>query len=233
MLFESSDCPVTRLVIFDFDGLMVNSEHVVFTALRELFARHGHTFTWEFYCTTIGLPSVEAARVYFARFPIDLSPEAFADAERELTQRYMATELALMPGLLPLLDDLRARGVRLVIASSSRRAYILPILERFGLAASFDAVVSIDDIERGKPHPDLVLKALAVAGVPAAQALMLEDSAHGAEAAYSAGVRCIAVPTEGIAPDRFPHAVAVVPDLVAATPLILELLEHTLDELRS
>lgn len=224
---------MTRLVIFDFDGLMVNSEHVVFAALRELFGDHGHTFTWEFYCTTIGLPSAEATRLYLASFAIDLTPEQFLAAERELTQRYLATELALMPGLLPLLDDLRVRGVRMVIASSSHRAYIVPILERFGLFGYFEAVVAIDDVARGKPHPDLVLRALEVAGVPAGRAIMLEDSAHGAEAAHRAGVRCIAVPTPGIAHDRFPHAAAVVPDLVAARPLIAEILGLTSDETAS
>jgi HAD superfamily hydrolase (TIGR01509 family) len=217
---------MTRLVIFDFDGLMVNTEHVVFAALRDLFERHGHdNFTWDFYCTTIGLPSVESTRIYLARFPLDLSPEEFIVAERELTQRYMATELALMPGLMPLLDDLRARGVRMVIASSSRRVFILPILDRFGLRDYFDAVISIDDVARGKPHPDLVLKALEVAGVSPSQAIMLEDSPHGAEAARRASVRCVAVPTRGVDASRFAHADAVVADLDSVQSLLSSLLE--------
>jgi HAD superfamily hydrolase (TIGR01509 family) len=222
---------MTRLVIFDFDGLMVNSEHVVFAALRELFERHGHDFTWDFYCTTIGLPSVEATRMYLASFPLDLPPEDFVLAKQDLIQGYMATELALMPGLIPLLDGLRARGLRMVIASSSRRDYILPILGRFGLHAYFDAVVCIDDVARGKPHPDLVLKALEIGGASPCQAIMLEDSPHGTEAARRAGVRCIAIPTQGVDTSRFAYADAVVADLDAARPLLYTLLEQMLQSL--
>src|SRR5579871_1167639 len=145
------------LVIFDFDGLMVNSEHVVHAALREVFARHGQELTWEFYCTTIGLPSAIAADLYLSHLPIPLSPAELVEAERESARALMATELKLLPGLLPLLEDLRSRRVRRVIASSSRRDYIVPLLERFGIRDDFEAVVSIDDVARGKPYPDLVL----------------------------------------------------------------------------
>ncbi len=210
-----------ELVIFDFDGLMVNSEHVVYAALREIFARHGQALTWEFYCTAIGLPSPVAARTYLSHLPIPLSEAELVEAERVSARALMATELILLPGLLPLLEDLRERGVRRVIASSSRREYILPLLGRFGIRDDFEAVVSIDDVARGKPHPDLVLRALEVTGVPAERAVMLEDSAHGVEAAHAAGVRVIAVPTPGIDPARFARADAVVDDLFAAHSLLL------------
>ncbi|HEX6817829.1 MAG TPA: HAD family phosphatase [Ktedonobacterales bacterium] len=218
----ADDFPHIKLVIFDFDGLMVNSEHVVYAALREIFASHGQNLTWDFYCTTIGLPSPVAARMYLGHLPIPLSEEELVEAERVSARELMATELLLLPGLLPLLEDLRVRGIPSVICSSSRRSYILPILERFGIAEYFAAVVSIDDVARGKPHPDLVHKALEVAHVASGQAVMLEDSAHGVEAAHAAGVYVIAVPTPGIDLARFERADAVVQDLVAAHALVTE-----------
>lgn len=216
--------PNVSLVIFDFDGLMVNSEHVVYAALAEVFARHGQDLTWKYYCTTIGLPSAVATQMYVRDLPIPLTEDEFALAERDATERHLETKLALMPGLVPLLDDLRERGVRMVICSSSRRDYILPILDRFGIRDYFEAVIGIDDVARGKPHPDLVLKALEVAGVGAAQAIMLEDSAHGVEAAHRAGVYVIAVPTPGIDPAGFQRADALVDDLATAHSLIRKIL---------
>jgi HAD superfamily hydrolase (TIGR01509 family) len=210
---------VTRLVIFDHDGLMVNSEDVVFAALQQLFRRHQHDFTWEYYSGTIGLPVAESLRLYLRDFPIPLTYEDFTAERNRLVAEQMATALRPMPGLVSLLDLLRERGVPLAVATSGTREYITRTLERFALADYFQAVVCIDDVARGKPHPDLVLRALEVTNTPADEAIMLEDAPHGVEAAHRAGVFCLAVPTRGIDLNLYRKAGAIASDLVAVRRL--------------
>lgn len=210
---------MTRLVIFDHDGLMVNTEDVVFAALQQFFRGHQHDFTWDYYSGTIGLPVAESLRLYHRDFPLPLSLEEFTAERDRLVAAQMETALRPMPGLLPLLDLLRARGVPLAVATSGTRAYITRTLARFGLAGYFQAVVCIEDVARGKPHPDLVLRALELTATPAAEAIMLEDAPHGVEAAHRAGVFCLAVPTRGIDLNQFRKAGAIASDLAAVRRL--------------
>jgi HAD superfamily hydrolase (TIGR01509 family) len=210
---------VTQLVIFDHDGLMVNSEDVVFAALRQLFRRHQHDFTWDYYSGTIGLPVADSLRLYHRDFPIPLTLDEFTAERNRLVAEQMETALGLMPGLVPLLDLLRERGVPLAVATSGTRAYITRNLERFGLTGYFEAVVCIDDVARGKPHPDLILRALELTATSSADALMLEDAPHGVEAAHRAGVFCVAVPTRGIDLNLYREAGAIASDLFAVRRL--------------
>jgi HAD superfamily hydrolase (TIGR01509 family) len=211
----------TELVIFDHDGLMVNTEDVVYAALTDIFREHDIEFTWDYYCTTIGLPVVDSLRLYLRDYRLPLTFEEFQARRNTLVGERLATSLQIMPGLPPLLEHLRSRGVRMAIATSGTRDYIERNLVRFGLAGYFEAVACIDDVARGKPHPDLVLKALELTGTAPADAVMLEDAPHGVEAAHRAGVFCVAVPTRGIALDRFAAADVVARDL----PSVLRLLE--------
>ena len=131
------------------------------------------------------------------------------------------TDLRPMPGLVPLLAALRARGDLLAVATSGVRAHISASLERFGLTDFFDAVVCIDDVARGKPHPDLILEVLRRTDTAARHAIMLEDAPRGVEAAHNADVFCIAVPTHGVPLDEFALAPAIVRDLHAVQRLLV------------
>ena len=209
-----------KLVIFDHDGLMVNSEEVVFAALRTIFGRYGHAFVWDYYVTSVGLPVVESIAMYLRDLPVPLGVEAFTAERNALVAEYFATRLELMPGLVPLLEWLRARGVPLVVATSATREHLGRNLERFGLASYFQAAVCIDDVRRGKPHPDLILEALARTGHAPEEAIMLEDAPLGVEAARRAGVFCVAVPTRGIELARFAGADVIARDLFAVRTIL-------------
>lgn len=205
-----------KTAIFDFDGLMVNSEEVVFEALRQMFRERDAEFAWEYYCHSLGLPVADSIAMYLRDIPIGVTVEAFTEERNELVAAYMETRLRLMPGLVPLLEALTGEGITLAVATSGKRAYVTRQLERFGIAHYFATLVCVEDVERGKPHPDLVLKALAVTRTRSEDAAMLEDSPNGAEAAHRAGVRCIAVPTRGLDHRRFATAEVIVDDLAAA-----------------
>lgn len=213
---------MSKLVIFDHDGLMVNSEDIAYTALSEIFTGYGHPFPWDYYTTSVGLPVADAVKMFLRDLPIPLSAAELRDQRNQRMTALREREMRLMPGLAELLDDLKSSGVPLAVATSGSRQYITWSLDHFGLAHFFDAVACIDDVRRGKPHPDLILKALELTATAPEHAVMLEDSPHGVEAAYRAAVRCIAVPTRGIAPSGFTRASAVVPSLVECRPLLTQ-----------
>lgn len=217
---NTSSTSPRRLVIFDHDGLMVNTEDVVYAALVPLFAEYGCEFPWEYYITSLGMPVAEALAMYLRDLPLGITLEELAKVRNERVRALTETDLRPMPGLMPLLDALRARGDLLAVATSGTRAHITKSLARFGLSATFDVVVCIDDVARGKPHPDLILEVLRRTGVAASNAIMLEDAPRGVEAAHRAKVFCVAVPTHGVPLDQFALAPAIARDLHAVQRLL-------------
>ena len=213
--------PARRLVIFDHDGLMVNTEDVVYAALAQLFGEHGCAFTWDYYITSLGMPVTESLAMYLRDQPLDMTLEQLTTLHNERVQALTETDLRPMPGLMPLLEALRARGDLLAVATSGTRAHITNNLARFGLADAFDAVVCIDDVAHGKPYPDLVLEALRRTGTAASDAIMLEDAPRGVEAAHRAEVFCIAVPTHGVPLDEFALAPVIARDLHAVQRMLV------------
>ena len=209
-----------RLVIFDHDGLMVNSEDVVFAALHTIFQRFGHEFVWDYYVTSVGMPVVDSIAMFLRDLPIPLANDAFTVERNALVADYFATRLELMPGLVPLLDYLRERETPMAVDTSATREHLSHNLERFGLASYFQAAVCIDDVARGKPHPDLILEALGRTGFAPEDAIMLEDAPLGVEAARRAGVFCFAVPTRGIDLARFAAADLIARDLFAVRTIM-------------
>ncbi len=216
----ASSPPARRLIIFDHDGLMVNTEDVVYAALAELFGEYGRAFTWDYYITSLGMPVTESLAMYLRDHPLDMTLEHLATLHDERVRALTETDLRPMPGLMPLLEALHARGDLLAVATSGTRAHITNNLARFGLTDSFDAVVCIDDVAHGKPHPDLVLEALRRTGTAASDAIMLEDAPRGVEAAHRAEVFCIAVPTHGVPLDAFALAPVIARDLHAVQWLL-------------
>ena len=216
----SSSGPSRRLVIFDHDGLMVNTEDVVYTAYSRIFGPRGIAFPWDYYVTSLGMPVAESLAMYLRDLGDPMTMDELAQARAEQMRTLTETDLRPMPGLVPLLDALQARGDLLAVATSGTRSHIDKSLARFGLASYFDAVVCIDDVARGKPHPDLILEALRRTGTAASDAIMLEDAPLGVEAAHRAGVFCIAVPTHGVPLDEFALAPVIARDLHAVQRLL-------------
>ena len=217
----SSSKPSRRLVIFDHDGLMVNTEDVVFTAYSRIFGPRNIAFPWDYYVTSLGMPVADSLAMYLRDLGDPMTLDELAEARAEQMRTLIETDLRPMPGLTPLLDALQARGDLLAVATSGTRSHIDRSLARFGLASYFDAVVCINDVARGKPHPDLILEALRRTNVAASDAIMLEDAPLGVEAAHRAGVFCIAVPTHGVPLAAFTLAPAIARDLPAVQRMLV------------
>ena len=185
-----------RAVIFDMDGLLLDTEGLWDRAEGELFRRHGDAWTFEDKLAVMGTSFETSARYYADRLgePVERGP-ALVDEMRTLMKAELERRVDAHPGAVELVNRLRDRGgVGLGLASNSSRELVDVALRMAGLEGVFDAIVTADDVERAKPAPDIYLRACELLGVSPSEALALEDTAPGIAAAKAAGLTCIAVP---------------------------------------
>ena len=184
-----------RAIIFDFDGLIVDTEGPIFEAWRRIYHERGQELPRERWLTIIGTaagpfdPVIDLG----ARTGIALDADELNALER-LYYREATVAQTLLPGVERYLDEARSLGLKTAIASSSSRAWVHEHLERFAIHDRFDIVVCKDDVTTTKPDPELYELALQRLGVPSDEAIALEDSTNGIRAAKAAGLFCVAVP---------------------------------------
>jgi HAD superfamily hydrolase (TIGR01509 family) len=181
-------------LIFDFDGLLIDSEGPLFAIWQRLYRERGCELTLEAWQHALGT---------FGGFDpyADLIARTGAAPDRTALQPLIRAEhvercrvLPLLPGIAELFDAAGRHGLKTAVASSSALDWVGPFLEQHGLAARLDAVCTRDDVERVKPAPDLFLLAAARMGVAPARCVVFEDSPNGIRAARAAGMFAVAVP---------------------------------------
>jgi HAD superfamily hydrolase (TIGR01509 family) len=213
---------VIEAVVFDFDGLLVETEWPGFEAWQTVFAEHGAELELEEFLVCIGTRyAIDWGDLLAAKTGRPGPTDAELRRRKEPLLDASITDLPLLPGVIEWLQEIGRRGLRCAIASSSERSWIDPHLDRLGVAHHFEAISSWDGPECGfppKPAPDLYTRACAALGVEPAAALAVEDSANGVRAAKAAGMRCVAVPNRVTESSDFSPADLVIPSL-ATTPL--------------
>lgn len=185
-----------RALIFDFDGLIVDTESAIYEAWRELYQAHGHDLPLPVYVQCVGSVfghyDPMAALESLLGGPVDWDTHLpMKDARIRNGQEGLDT----LPGIRELLTEAAAAGVPCVVASSSQRTHVEGWLERIGLRRLFQFVLSRDDVAHAKPAPDLFLAAAAGLGLKPEETLVLEDSSNGLRAALAAGAPCVIVPS--------------------------------------
>ena len=182
-------------LVFDFDGLVIDSERAIARAWRELYDEHGVAFPEDVLRRMLGTRDHDDLLFVHLEERLGRPVERAAIAARNRARgAALADELPLLPGVLRQLDAARDHGLRLGVASSSSAWWVNGHLERLGIRGRFAAVCSKEDAPRSKPDPGVYLAALRRLGVAAAEAVALEDSEPGVAAAKAAGLRCVAVP---------------------------------------
>ena len=205
-------------VVFDLDGVIVDSEHLWDEARRELVRERGGTWTDEATRAMMGMSSIEWARYMHEELGIDIPPDAISADVVERLERLYRKELPLIPGAVEAVTALAERW-RLGLASSANRQIIDLVLELADLDSHFEATVSSEEVPRGKPAPDVYLEAGRRLGESPEGCGAVEDSTNGIRSAAAAGMRVVAIPNH-----RFPP----VGEALALASMVL----GSLDELR-
>lgn len=185
-----------RAVIFDFDGLIVDTESTGYRTWTEIYAEHGHDLPLERYAQVIGSdfndrydPRKDLELLTGIRFDWETLEKKRKDRERELRR-----ELLIHPGVLDRLREAKELGLATAIGSSSPRFWIDSWVDQLGLHGQFDHISTVDDTGRVKPDPSIYIHAADNLGAAADEVLIFEDSLNGLNAARAAGMRCIVVP---------------------------------------
>ncbi|OKK03371.1 hydrolase [Streptomyces sp. CB03234] len=182
-------------VIFDLDGTLVDSEPNYYEAGRRLLERYGVTdFGWDRHTDFIGIGTRETLEVLKEEYGIDAPIEELLAGKNRHYLELARAATEVFPEMRAFVELLHARGVPMAVASGSSRAAIEAVLGGTGLDAYLTTLVSAEEVERGKPAPDVFLEAARRLGVEPAHCVVLEDAPPGAAAATAAGMRCIAVP---------------------------------------
>jgi HAD superfamily hydrolase (TIGR01509 family) len=183
-------------VVFDMDGLMVDSEPVQFKALNDALKSLGISVTKSDFIDMVGRKSIENFRYLQKQYRFKESPETLEERKNQayFKRVYHYRELKSMPGLFPALEVCEKNRLELIIASSSPANDVRMTLEILGLENRFSIIVSGDQVKRGKPDPEIFLKVAKVSGKAPGAFVVLEDTGHGVNAAKAAGMFAIAVP---------------------------------------
>ena len=188
-------------VVFDLDGVLIQSEEV-WDAVRETYTRErGGRYDAEIQRAMMGMSSTEWSRFLHETAGLPDRPETIND---DVVRRMLAAYADHLPLIDGAVDAVRrlAADFTLAVASSSNRALIDGVLAQTGLADCFAATVSSEEVERGKPAPDVYLEAARRLGVPAARCAAVEDSHGGIRSAKAAGMRVLAIPNPSYPPDE-------------------------------
>lgn len=211
-------------LIFDMDGLMIDSERLYFAAEREMAAQFGMTLRDEQLWPLMGRKPIESLRLLRGILGIDTPAEELLEWRDRLMLEKMRRELGAMPGLFEILDAFRGR-LKLAVATGAQREFLDIALDTLRIRPYFDVLQTADGLERGKPDPEIYIRACRGLGLPPAQCVVLEDARNGVLAGRAAGCPVIAVPNDFTRGQDFSAAGWVEPDLFAAARRIETLLD--------
>ncbi|WEG12152.1 HAD family hydrolase [Pullulanibacillus sp. KACC 23026] len=186
-----------RAFVFDFDGLILDTETLMFKATNEVYKEYKSSFPISIWGRLAGTHEDEFdLYVHFIeQTGASLTKEEFYE-KRDALFNEMIKDEEVLPGVRELLEAGKEAGLKIALATSSGDQWAKKHLERLGLLAYFDCIVEANDVTEVKPNPELFLKACEGVGVKPSEAIAFEDSYHGAVAAKRAGLYCVVIPNE-------------------------------------
>lgn len=185
---------MTAGVIFDLDGVLIDSEALWYRAASELLAEFGVSVSREEYARD-WIANGQGPEHAVAKHGLPITAEEFRRRRAPVVERLIATEAELMPGAREALERLSAR-FPLALATNSTAKTVASVFDKYGLRRWFKDLLTRERYARAKPEPDAFLAAAAALGLPPEQCVVIEDAERGVVAAHRAGARCVAVPNE-------------------------------------
>ena len=183
-----------QAVIFDLDGVLADSEPWWNEIDATLLAEYGVVYHGECHRDVLGVSYQIATEFYKKRFSLSAPTEELIQRRGQIAVEFFANRIGLFPSVKEVLQQLLQVNLRLGLATSSVSASARPFLDRHGLTPFFEVVITGDEIEHGKPHPDIYLRAAAKLGLGADACLVIEDALSGIAAAKAAEMRVAAIP---------------------------------------
>ncbi|MCH7520028.1 MAG: HAD family phosphatase [Candidatus Dadabacteria bacterium] len=202
-----------KAVIFDMDGVMIDSEPLWEKTERILLARRDIEYSPTYRDQIVGLNQNDSGKLLINTFELEETVEDIISERVEILTAIYEEELEVVLDLIPLLDNLRDNKFKLAVASSSPLRVINFVLDMFSLQEYFPVVVSGECTENGKPHPDIYLHTAKRLEVEPSECVAIEDSINGVKSAKAAGMYCIAVPDKRLSQMEFQNADIIVPNL--------------------
>ena len=187
--------PRFAAAIFDFDGLLVNTEELREQSLVNFLKKYGKTFEFPDYAGTMLASTEETTKFLKGKYELPGEIDNLTKERRSFFDMLFQSRLALMEGVVEVLERARGIGLRMAIASNRYKADVLDALRRLGVDNYFEVIVNIDDVENKKPHPEIYLLASEKLGIEPRQCLVLEDAPHGVESGKAAGMTVVYVPS--------------------------------------
>ena len=224
-LFMKGQKMKPKLIIFDMDGLMLDTEPLAIAGWKQTATKLGIAIPEEIYPSLIGL-SAKTAKTRMLEY---MGPDFDFDTALAMLHGYIDNYIdthgvPLKPGLLYILDKLEENNIRKCVATSTFHDRAVEKLKLAGIAHRFEAIIGGDQVTHSKPAPDIFLKAAGICNTSPAECIVLEDSAAGTQAAFSAGIPVIVIP-DLIPPSKTTRdqAYAICENLITACDLICEM----------
>ena len=217
-----------RAVIFDLDGVLADSEPWWTDIDAALLAEHGVTYRGEYHREVLGTSYRLAIEFYKKAFGISAANDELMKRREEIAIDFFAHRIGIFPAAKPVLQELRQMQLPLGVGTSSVSACARPFLERHKLSAFFDTVVTGEEVQNGKPHPDIYLRAAEKLGAAPEECLVIEDALSGIAAAKAANMRVVAIPdTRFVDPREYETAADYLLENLSELPPLIRQLDES------
>jgi HAD superfamily hydrolase (TIGR01509 family) len=215
-----------KAIIFDMDGLMVDSERLYQQAQEEITRHFNKTLPEKARLKMMGRKPLESMKIFVEALDIPTGALKVLEMRNDIMREKYKNDLVPLPGLNHIIDAFYGK-LKMAISTGSQEEFLDIVVDQLEIRNKFDVLQASDEIEQGKPHPEIYLKTCKKLGLKPGECVVLEDSLNGVLAGKGAGCYVIAVPSEYTKQENFDRADFVADDLFCATRHIKDLLRHS------
>lgn len=188
-----------KAIVFDMDGVLVDSEPLHLLAMQSFLAKFGIEYSEKDNHEFLGRTDYYIATVLIPRYSLDMAPEDLVRGKEDFTQEFIRKKGEARPGVYETLQSASNANISMCVASSATLSTIRVVMDTLSIGNYFSHLCSGDEVEHGKPAPDIYLMAAERIGVPPEDCVAIEDSLNGLKAARAAGMYCVSVPCDATA----------------------------------